>query len=272
MTATTTPLPPSYGYGITDSSLATSGFNIFSAAVPIVGGILSAKAGKQAQKRAIRFAREQMRFQERMSNTAYTRAARDLDQAGLNRILALGKPATTPQGAMPPTIQSEQQGINTALQLRRQQAEIQAIEATTAKTRTETQNISERTTTHTLFERRAVKLANDLATARTDSERQNVHLIRERAREAGFTADQAAMLTDLYRAEPKLMIGQDVQPWFSMAMTAVGMAAAGFGVAGVAGRAFRAYRATGGKMGYQAFKKWINDMARYQNYKPWSSR
>ena len=59
----------------------------------LLGGVLS---GKQSQKQA----REQMAFQEAMSNTAYQRAAKDLEAAGLNRILALGSPATTPAGAM----------------------------------------------------------------------------------------------------------------------------------------------------------------------------
>lgn len=43
--------------------------------------------------------REQMRFQQAMSSSAYRRAAADLDAAGLNRILAFGNPASTPSGA-----------------------------------------------------------------------------------------------------------------------------------------------------------------------------
>lgn len=39
------------------------------------------------------------RFQEAMSRTAYQRAAQDLEKAGLNRVLALGSPASTPAGA-----------------------------------------------------------------------------------------------------------------------------------------------------------------------------
>lgn len=45
-------------------------------------------------------ARAQMRFQERMANTQYQRAAADLQAAGLNRIIALGNPAAAPSGAM----------------------------------------------------------------------------------------------------------------------------------------------------------------------------
>lgn len=44
-------------------------------------------------------AREQMRFQERMASTQYQRAAKDLEAAGLNRVLALGSPASAPAGA-----------------------------------------------------------------------------------------------------------------------------------------------------------------------------
>lgn len=44
-------------------------------------------------------AREQMRFQERMASTQYQRAAKDLEAAGLNRVLALGSPAAAPAGS-----------------------------------------------------------------------------------------------------------------------------------------------------------------------------
>lgn len=50
----------------------------------------------QAKKESKR----QREWQEEMSNTAYQRAAKDLEAAGLNRVLALGSPASTPSGAM----------------------------------------------------------------------------------------------------------------------------------------------------------------------------
>lgn len=88
------------------------------AAVSAVGSFLGGRAIDKGQTKAnlrnIQLARDQMAFQERMSSTAYQRSAKDLSAAGLNRILALGSPASTPSGALA-TMQSESAGKGEAL-------------------------------------------------------------------------------------------------------------------------------------------------------------
>lgn len=65
---------------------------------------------RRANKQNIALSREQMAFQERMRNTQYQAAAKDLEKAGLNRILALGSPAAAPAGSTA-TVESESRNM-----------------------------------------------------------------------------------------------------------------------------------------------------------------
>lgn len=107
----------------------------------IISGLFSAKAAARQNKMQMRMAQKQMDFQERMSSSAYQRAATDLKKAGLNRILALGGSASSPGGAQAQIVNEGQQAINTALAVRRQEAEIANINASTWNTRANTRQI-----------------------------------------------------------------------------------------------------------------------------------
>lgn len=75
------------------------------AAADLVGGVFGGFSAKSANKQAKKMAREQMAFQERMSNTAHQREVADLKAAGLNPILSAGgSGASSPGGQTAPVL------------------------------------------------------------------------------------------------------------------------------------------------------------------------
>lgn len=87
----------------------------------VIGGGFSAHGQHKANRTNIALMREQMAFQERMSNTAVQRRMADLRRGGLNPILAGKFDATTPPGAMATVgnvglagVTGAQQGASTA--------------------------------------------------------------------------------------------------------------------------------------------------------------
>lgn len=87
---------------------------------------------RSTNKQNLKIAREQMSFQERMSNTSYQRAIKDMSAAGINPMLAYMKGGASSPGGASAQMQNPLSGLSSsAIQAARLTAELKQVQAQT---------------------------------------------------------------------------------------------------------------------------------------------
>lgn len=104
-------------------------------AVPAAVAAWGVVSGKSQNEKNIALSREQMDFQEKMSNTSFQRGVRDMMAAGLSPMLAYSQGgATTPQGATARVENPVSQGMSSGVQAMQVMQGMQGIAQSEAQT------------------------------------------------------------------------------------------------------------------------------------------
>jgi len=120
--------------------IVNEGMSTLGAALNTVPSLLSLGGGLISQATSAASTREQMRFQERMSSTAWQRGVKDMRKAGINPMLAFMQGgASTPTGAsfggedvVTPAISTARQGMRLKRELSLLDEQVRNVQADTA--------------------------------------------------------------------------------------------------------------------------------------------